>query len=208
MADVASRQPAKSLPRLVDGEDDQRFWEEEHQRNSIDSQENDRTSNHEEIEGGLQRQMNTLSTDYHLENNDEDGNDDELPPDHPALRRVQEALKKQLSQRLRELKEELLDKSQKLKTSKSHREDVGVQLYSVQQQLAQVHAELESTQDECNRLLQEREHEEMMLTEVRCRQKLSITQLTRIHMGNCVLSWTFFNFFYYLFLGGGLLCYF
>ncbi len=100
------------------------------------------------------------------EEDDDDFDDDDLPPDHPALARVQEALKKQLSERLAEVSDELREKTQKLKASKADREEVGVQLYSVQQQLAKLQAELEKTQDECNRLLQDREQEEMALAQV------------------------------------------
>ena len=70
---------------------------------------------------------------------DEIGTEDDmlvLAPEHPLMRRVQEALKTQLTKKKEELRLELYAEKEALKASQKAREDVGVELYIIQQQLA------------------------------------------------------------------------
>ncbi|EDQ89132.1 uncharacterized protein MONBRDRAFT_32563 [Monosiga brevicollis MX1] len=82
------------------------------------------------------------------DDNDADGDDMEiLHPDHPAMQRVQRALEAQLKQRQQEVSEELADQNNNLKQETKRREQLGVELYGVQQQLAALQARLENAAD-------------------------------------------------------------
>lgn len=70
-----------------------------------------------------------------------------MDSDDPLLRRVQEALRKQLSATKNKLAFEIKEKEQAVHTARKHREEVGVELYSVQQQLARLQAALEGAND-------------------------------------------------------------
>lgn len=76
---------------------------------------------------------------------DEEAGD--VNPEHPLLARAQEALRKQLSEAKTRADEELREKGNLLKEAKKKREDVGVELYGVQQQLARAQMGLEKTQE-------------------------------------------------------------
>jgi len=64
---------------------------------------------------------------------------------HPMMERVQVALFQQLKTEDTRLNLEILEKNEALKRIKKRREDVGVDLYTVQQQLAKLQMQLEST---------------------------------------------------------------
>ena len=66
--------------------------------------------------------------------------------DHPLMDRVQAALQKQLQSRLDRVDEELRDKEEEAARSATKREELGVELYGVQQQLAKLQMQLETTQ--------------------------------------------------------------
>ena len=76
---------------------------------------------------------------------DEEAGD--VNPEHPLLARAQEALRKQLSEAKTRADDELREKGNLLKEAKKKREDVGVELYGVQQQLARAQMGLEKTQE-------------------------------------------------------------
>lgn len=64
--------------------------------------------------------------------------------DHPLLERVQAALFKQLSDKLTRVEEELREKHEDAARAEQEREAVGVELYDVQQQLAQLQLSLDT----------------------------------------------------------------
>lgn len=72
----------------------------------------------------------------------------EINPDHPALQRVQIALKRQILAQKERLEGELRTKRGLLKGVVREREDTGVALYSAQQLLAKQQMLLESKEDE------------------------------------------------------------
>eukprot|EP00041_Stephanoeca_diplocostata_P038051 m.1472829 g.1472829 ORF g.1472829 m.1472829 type:complete len:924 (+) comp25150_c0_seq1:62-2833(+) len=72
----------------------------------------------------------------------------EINPDHPALQRVQIALKRQILAQKERLEGELRTKRGLLKGAVREREDTGVALYSAQQMLAKQQMLLESKEDE------------------------------------------------------------
>ncbi|KAG2494199.1 hypothetical protein HYH03_007557 [Edaphochlamys debaryana] len=73
------------------------------------------------------------------------GADGGLRPDHPLLRRAQEALKAQFSANRARLEDELREKANALKQAKTKREALGVELYGFQQNLAKLQLQLEQT---------------------------------------------------------------
>merc|ERR1719356_1310347 len=82
---------------------------------------------------------------------DEDFEDEEaelfIGADHPAYARVQEALKRQLVRKNEQRTLELREKGEELRKLVKHREEVGVTLYTSQQQLAKLQLQLEQLHD-------------------------------------------------------------
>ncbi|KAG8565046.1 hypothetical protein GDO81_012688 [Engystomops pustulosus] len=81
----------------------------------------------------------------------EDNEDEEelvvLDPDHPLMIRFQTALKNYLAKQLQSLDTELRELSTSMKKNKSEREDLGVILYGIQQELARQQMGLEKQHD-------------------------------------------------------------
>lgn len=75
--------------------------------------------------------------------------DDEidLDPDDPLLARAQEALKRQLKETQLRVQEELREKTKLLNDAKQRKEDLGVNLFNFQQQLATLQMELEKSHE-------------------------------------------------------------
>lgn len=81
---------------------------------------------------------------------EEDDDDVVLDPDNPLYARIRAVLEKQLSDQNVRLTEDLREKDEDLKRLKKKKEDVGVDLYGVQQQLARMQLMLEKTHDNFN----------------------------------------------------------
>ncbi|XP_075034039.1 coiled-coil domain-containing protein 40 [Mixophyes fleayi] len=71
-----------------------------------------------------------------------------LDPDHPLMRRFQTALKNHLAKQIQSLDSELREMSTSMKRNKSEREDLGVILYGIQQELAHLQMGLEKQHDQ------------------------------------------------------------
>lgn len=95
------------------------------------------------------------------EENDDNDKDDEqyfedgtdvlfLPADHPLMSRIQKALMKQLTDEHERRDLQLREKEEELRKVKKGREEVGVQLYGVQHQLAKMQLTFERTHDNYN----------------------------------------------------------
>jgi hypothetical protein len=82
---------------------------------------------------------------------------------HPLMERAQKALTAQLKDKQYKLQVQLLEKDEELKRSALERETLGVQLYSIQQQLARTQLSLENTQNEYNSVIDARLQEEELL---------------------------------------------
>ena len=111
------------------------------------------------------------------EEDNEDGKDEEddqyfedgtdvlfLPADHPLMSRIQAALTKQLTDEHERRDLQLREKEEELRKVKKEREEVGVQLYGVQHQLAKMQLTFERTHDNYNivqkyRIDSEKQHE-------------------------------------------------
>lgn len=100
----------------------------------------------------------------------EEGGEDDvamLEADHPAMVRVQAALQRQLSQAYEGKAQRFSEQAEELAREKQRREDVGVQLYQVQQQLAKLQMNLEKVHENYSLIAQMREAAEGNLVEQR-----------------------------------------
>jgi coiled-coil domain-containing protein 40 len=73
-----------------------------------------------------------------------------LPADHPLMQRLQNALTKQLTDEHERIDLKLREKEEEVRKIKKKREEVGVQLYGVQHQLAKMQTTFERTHDNYN----------------------------------------------------------
>jgi len=90
-----------------------------------------------------------------------------LEPDHPAMARVQFALQKQLKGAFDLANLKLSEQGEELQRQKNHREEVGVQLYQVQQQLAKLQMNLEKVHENHSIIGQLREQAESDLSSIK-----------------------------------------
>ena len=83
---------------------------------------------------------------------DEDAEENQalMDPNHPLMKRVQDALLTQLASQNQKLDLQLLEKEESVKSIVKKRQDIGVELYSVQQHLARLQALLEGTEESCS----------------------------------------------------------
>ncbi|KAJ1633792.1 hypothetical protein T492DRAFT_903889 [Pavlovales sp. CCMP2436] len=81
---------------------------------------------------------------------EEDEDEGMLDAEHPMLDRIQAALTKQLENNLRGARVDLGNKAEELKQARKEREDLGVELYQVQQALAKMQLHLEKTHENHN----------------------------------------------------------
>ncbi|XP_069786181.1 coiled-coil domain-containing protein 40 isoform X2 [Narcine bancroftii] len=99
-----------------------------------------------------------------------------LDPDHPLMKRFQEALKNHLSKQLDKLTLEIGELSWRMKKVTTEREDIGVILYGVQQSLAQLQMELEKYHSHCSSASVKRRNTEEDLERVRNLYQMSQAQ--------------------------------
>ncbi|KAK3091997.1 hypothetical protein FSP39_024328 [Pinctada imbricata] len=90
-----------------------------------------------------------------------------LDPDHPLMKRFQNALKAHLTKQDEKVTLELRELIEALRNRKKEREDLGVELYGIQQELARFQMMLEKNHDEFANLNQARNQEEQQLDDVR-----------------------------------------
>ncbi|XP_014669906.1 PREDICTED: coiled-coil domain-containing protein 40-like [Priapulus caudatus] len=94
-----------------------------------------------------------------------------LDPDHPLMQRFQAALRQHLQKQHDKLTMELRETSESLRNRMKDREDMGVTLYNVQQELARQQMLLEKEMDEFSRLNDDRGHLEAEVKQVMDSQK-------------------------------------
>lgn len=90
-----------------------------------------------------------------------------LDPDHPLMSRFQKALKDQLSKREQKLTLETRETKYQLEKARKEREDLGVELYGLQQELAKNQMLLEKEHDNYNDTNQNRKLVESDLDQMR-----------------------------------------
>ncbi|GCC25233.1 hypothetical protein chiPu_0003641 [Chiloscyllium punctatum] len=126
--------------------------EKSHPSTQNSTQEISRT---EQLNLGLQMQC-PKTPPLDLESEEESDTDEELrelvvlDPDHPLMKRFQEALNNHLSKQLDKLVLEVRELTWRMKTQTTERENTGVLLYGTQQSLAQIQMELEKLHDRCS----------------------------------------------------------
>ncbi|XP_021370653.1 coiled-coil domain-containing protein 40-like isoform X2 [Mizuhopecten yessoensis] len=113
------------------------------------------------------------------EGSDEEGDMVVLDPDHPLMKRFQNALKSHLNNQNEKVSLELRELEEALRNRKKEREDLGVELYGVQQELARYQMMLEKHHDEYSQLAQARLQEEQQLQDVRAMYKESQTTVNK-----------------------------
>ena len=86
---------------------------------------------------------------------------------NPMMERVQRALKEQLQNAYDRIKRDTLEQHQELRNSKKQREDCGVDLYGMQQQLARLQSRLDGASDEYEDLIENRAKSETQLDNVK-----------------------------------------
>ncbi|XP_077980301.1 coiled-coil domain-containing protein 40-like [Glandiceps talaboti] len=104
-----------------------------------------------------------------------------LDPDHPLMKRFQIALKSHLKKQNEKVTLEFQELSGALKNKKKEREDIGVNLYGLQQELARQQMLLEQLHDEFGQTNQVRHQCEEELEEVRNFYKYSQSNVTKQH---------------------------
>lgn len=103
-----------------------------------------------------------------------------LDPNDPLLRPVQAAMYKVLEENNQKISLELRGKAEELKRAKAAREETGVDLYSVQQQLAKLQMALERSHEQFNIMMQMRERSEEdngKLSDVYQSRKLEVQEM-------------------------------
>ncbi|XP_037666480.1 coiled-coil domain-containing protein 40 [Choloepus didactylus] len=92
-----------------------------------------------------------------------------LDPDHPLMMRFQAALKNYLNRQIEKLKLELQELGVATKQSRAQRQELGVNLYGVQQHLARLQMQLEKSHDRHSVAACQRRKEEEELQAMRAR---------------------------------------
>ncbi|KAK6170441.1 hypothetical protein SNE40_018834 [Patella caerulea] len=118
-------------------------------------------------------------TGYSDEDSDNEADLVVLDPDHPLMRRFQNALKKHLEKQNETVTLELRELEESLKTKRRNREDLGVELYGVQQELARYQMILERNHDDFATINQERLKNEQELNEIRNMYKNTQTTVNK-----------------------------
>ena len=96
-----------------------------------------------------------------------DADPDDLPPDHPLFKRLQDDLRRQLGKLYDTIEEETREKLAVKAKLEEQREQVGVELYSIQQQLAKLQTQLQDANEERATAEAERLEKESRLKEER-----------------------------------------
>ena len=100
-----------------------------------------------------------------------------LDADHPAMERIQFALQKQIKGAYDLATLKLSEQSEELARQKRKREDVGVQLYQVQQQLAKLQMNLEKVHENHSIIAQLREQAEADLSNIKPTYKQKLAEV-------------------------------
>ena len=88
-----------------------------------------------------------------------------LPADHPHLRRFQNSLEEQLKAEEEKLRLLFKEKTEDSKKLKREREDIGISLYSLQQQFANVESNFNEQYSKCKALEEQQKQESERLQE-------------------------------------------
>lgn len=100
--------------------------------------------------GGEEEDIGPLpfENDIQIDENENEDDAPNLPPDHPLFDKLNEDIKRQLNQQVDDLDVQIRDKIALKNRLAADREQVGVELYSIQQQLAKIHQRLTDANNE------------------------------------------------------------
>ena len=128
----------------------------------MNPEENNENQNPENQENENQNQQGEQGG----ENGDEDDElFEHLPADHPHLRRFQNSLEEQLKAEEEKLRLLFKEKTEDSKKLKREREDIGISLYSLQQQFANVESNFNEQYSKCKALEEQQKQESERLQE-------------------------------------------
>nr|CDS29578.1 coiled coil domain containing protein 40 [Hymenolepis microstoma] len=133
------------------------------------------TNNFEDETADTSESVNEI-VDESLVDNTEDNSNElvVLHPDHPLMKRFQDALKRMLKDHLSKAELELKEKSEDLKRSKTIHLELGSELYNAQQELSKFQGQLQKKREENIECQAKREKMDELL--VTLRQQLKKTQ--------------------------------
>ncbi|CAB1344879.1 unnamed protein product [Coregonus sp. 'balchen'] len=113
---------------------------------------------------------------------EEDDDGDELivlDPEHPLMKRFQTALKSHLHKQLERLNLELREKMAIERSESDHREELGVELYGIQQELARLQACLEDRHETNTQAAAQRRQAQDQLEGVRSQYRTTASQASK-----------------------------
>ncbi|XP_017548392.2 coiled-coil domain-containing protein 40 isoform X1 [Pygocentrus nattereri] len=131
------------------------------------------------IDGESDERSRTMQNDE-----DEEDEDEEvivLDPEHPLMKRFQSALKKHLTKQLERLELELREKVALERAEGGRRENLGVELYSVQQELVRLQAFLEGRHEATAQASAERRQAQEHLEHIRNQYRTVAGQASTQH---------------------------
>ena len=112
-----------------------------------------------------QENENIQNNEAANENDDDNDYYEHLPADHPHLRRFQLSLEDQLKTEEEKLRLLFKEKNEDSKKLKKEREEIGISLYSLQQQFANVENNFNEQYSKCKALEEQQKQESDRLTE-------------------------------------------
>ncbi|ESO08505.1 hypothetical protein HELRODRAFT_169363 [Helobdella robusta] len=125
--------------------------------------------------------MDSGELNKNYENDFGDNKDNELivlDPDHPQMKRFQKSLKDLLEKQTAKLTLEIKELSEALKSKKVERENIGVQLYSVQQDLIKQQTLLQKHMEDLEKLNADRQKSEFDLSTLKVKFEDGLSYLT------------------------------
>ena len=135
----------------------------------MNPEDNHENPNHEMAEDNPQNENLNQEGNPQGEQGENGDEDDELfehlPADHPHLRRFQNSLEEQLKAEEEKLRLLFKEKTEDSKKLKREREDIGISLYSLQQQFANVESNFNEQYSKCKALEEQQKQESERLQE-------------------------------------------
>jgi chromosome segregation ATPase len=109
-----------------------------------------------------------IHTELNLQNNRGDDDEDDLQQfgqTNPLMQRVQEALRSQLQRTKERVRDELLQHEEELRKVRSEREEMGLKLFGLQQQLANVQSNFHKANETYQTLLNSRDENDGLIVQ-------------------------------------------
>ncbi|XP_057311737.1 coiled-coil domain-containing protein 40-like [Hydractinia symbiolongicarpus] len=143
----------------------------------LDDVEVDFAGSEEVDDSGMDVDGDSESDGYQDDEGEPDSDLIVLDPSHPLMKRFQKAYEEHLKKQDEKSTLELRELLQEHSTAKKQREEIGVELYGVQQELARQQMQLEKQHDDFNEKWQLRKHCEAQLNEIKTLYKQAMDDL-------------------------------